>query len=170
MGLSTPRIIRRASGRSWTSGHRTLPTHEQKRRAGSFSKLWRTVLPSSNDSSSCVSSDYVFLTKKIRSVVSWSLRGLHEEPAGNAARRRHRSPWTCPWDISTTVPQRIGDARYDHQVPASDNGSIPLRGPIPQKGQEHIHIESRMFDAEGQLAAVANGTWRALAPAKSEAV
>ena len=32
------------------------------------------------------------------------------------------------------------------------------------------HIESRMFDAEGQLAAVANGTWRALAPAKSEAV
>ena len=39
-----------------------------------------------------------------------------------------------------------------------------------RKGRSISHIESRMFDANGQLAAVANGTWRALAPAESEAV
>jgi acyl-CoA thioesterase len=39
-----------------------------------------------------------------------------------------------------------------------------------KKGRSISHIESRIFDANGQLAAVANGTWRALAPAESEAV
>jgi uncharacterized protein (TIGR00369 family) len=39
-----------------------------------------------------------------------------------------------------------------------------------RKGRSISHIESRIFDANGQLAAVANGTWRALAPAESETV
>jgi uncharacterized protein (TIGR00369 family) len=39
-----------------------------------------------------------------------------------------------------------------------------------RKGRSISHIESRMFDANEQLAAVANGTWRALAPVESESV
>ena len=50
--------------------------------------------------------------------------------------------------------------------PVTDKSRCEAR--FLRKGRSISHIESRLFDTKGQLAAVASGTWRVLEPVDGE--